>query len=258
MGKASMLNPLKSIRIRNEDAEMDAVKAQDSHTMLRFALSGFVKLQGSGFIWDIAAYGKVFEGIEFVPFVINVKCDTEEGDILCGKFTVRTSNVKHICRYCHCPTEDADNPNARYPLKKPKDIQKLVNRGDVEGLKAISQQCIQNAWYKVKFHAANDCGIHHACPSEMLHAILLGVFKYARGTFFLYMGEESRLAEDINGLAQMYGKLLSHQSDCDLPHTNFAKGIQKGKLMAKQFRGVLLIMAAVLRSSMGRERGNYY
>ena len=239
----------------NSDAEdmEDAVKAQDFHTMLSFALKSFVALQETGFVWDVAAYGKVFQNVEFVPFVVNVNCDSEEGDLLCGKYTVRTKNVKHICRYCHCPTEKADNPMATYPMKTQKGIQRLVERGDLEGLRQISQQNIQNAWYKVRFHAANDRGIHGACPSEMLHAILLGVFKYARDIFFIHMGEESKLAEDINGLAQQYGKLLTHQSDWDLPHTNFAKGIQKGKLMAKQYRGVLLIMAAVLRSTMGRD-----
>ena len=47
----------------------------------------------------------------------------------------------------------------------------------------------------------------------------------------------------------MHGKLMSRQSDRTLPGTNFAKGIMEGKVMAKDFRGVLLIMAAVLRST---------
>ena len=236
----------------SSDEEEEAVKAQDFHTMLSFALSSFVKLQETGFKWNKAAYGKIFPGIKFIPIVINVKCDTEEGDLNCGKYTVRTRNVKHVCRYCHCPTEEADDPNARYKLKTQTEIEKLVTNRNMERLKQISQQYIKNAWYKVRFHVANDRGIHGACPSEMLHAILLGIFKYCRNIFFLHMGEESKLAEDINGLAQMYGKLLTHQSDRDLPYTNFAKGIQRGKLMAKQFRGVLLVMAATIRSSLGR------
>ena len=121
------------------------------------------------------------------------------------------------------------------------------------GLKKISQQSIQNAWYDVAFHEANSCGIHHACPSEKLHAIQLGIFKYIREIFFVHMGKSSLLAEDINGLATIYGKQLTRQSDRDFPNTNFAKGIQKGKLMARDFRGVLLIMAAVLRSTQGRK-----
>ena len=144
----------------DEDNDTEVVKAQDFHSMLSFALKSLVKLQETGFIWDVAAHGKLFKGIEFVPFEINVNCDSEEGDPLCGKFTVRTSNVKHICRYCHCPTCDADNPNARYKMKTPEEIQRLVDCGDLEALREMSQQNIQNAWYPVWFHAANNRRIH--------------------------------------------------------------------------------------------------
>ena len=92
--------------------------------MLSFALQSFVDLQESGMIWDLAVYGRVHELIEFVPFVVNVNCDGEEGDVLCGKHTVRTGNVKHICRYCHCPTNQADNVMAKFPMKKQKQIQR--------------------------------------------------------------------------------------------------------------------------------------
>ena len=230
-----------------------AVKAQDFHTMLSTILESFVELQRTGFVWDLAYKGKVYKNIEFVIFVPFVKCDTEEADILCGKYTCRTGNVKHVCRYCHCPVTEADNPRANHKLKTKAEIEKLVRHGDVEGLKRISQQNIENAWYDVAFHDANNAGIHGACPSEKLHAILLGIFKYLREIFFTDMGKSSTLAEEINGLATMYGKLLSRQSERDLPNTNFAKGIQKGKLMARDYRGVLLIMATVLRSTLGRK-----
>jgi len=236
-----------------DEAADGAVKAQDFHTMLKAILESFVELQRTGFVWDLVYRGKVYRDIEFVIFVPFVKCDTEEADVLCGKYTVRTQNVKHVCRYCHCPTGDADNPLAKYPLKTQAEIQNLVNNARFDRLQAISQQYIQNAWYDVTFHAANYCGIHGATPSEKLHAIQLGIFKYLREIFFVHMGKSSQLAENINGLATMYGKLLTHQSERDLPNTNFAKGIQKGKLMARDFRGVLLIMAAVLRSTSGRK-----
>ena len=142
----------------DEDTE-PAVKAQDFHTMLSFALKSLVELQETGFIWDTAAYGNLYKGLEFVIFVLNVKCDTEEGDLLCGKYLVRTGNVANICRYCECPTADADNPRAQYAFKTPKSIEKLINKGNLEGLKQISQQNIKNAWYKVRFHTANDRGI---------------------------------------------------------------------------------------------------
>ena len=237
----------------DDESEDGAVKAQDFHTMLKTILASFVELQRTGFIWDLVYKGKLYRGVEFVIFVPFVKCDTEEAEVLCGKYTVRTKNVKHVCRYCHCPTSEADNPLAKYRLKTQPEIQNMVERGQLDRLQQISQQYIENAWYDVSFHKANDAGIHGACPSEKLHAIQLGVFKYLREIFFVHMGKTSQLAETINGLATMYGKLLTRQSERDLPNTNFAKGIQKGKLMARDFRGVLLIMAAVLRSKKGRE-----
>ncbi len=239
--------------IEEEEDEDGVVKAQDFHTMLSVILESFVELQRTGMLWNLKYKGKLYHSTELVIFVPYVKCDTEEADLLCGKYLTRTINVKHICRYCHCPTNEADDPRAKYPPKSQPAIQKLVENRKLKRLQAISQQYIQNAWYDVAFHGANDRGIHGACPSEMLHAILLGIFKYLRDIFFTYMGKQSQLAEDINGLAKTYGKGFTHQSDRDFPSTNFSKGIQKGKLMAKEYRGVLLIMAAVLRSTLGRK-----
>ncbi len=238
----------------NDDEDKDTeVKAQDFHTMLAAILESFVELQRTGFRFDLVYKGKMYKDVEIVLFVPYVKCDTEEGDLLCGKYLCRTKNVKHVCRYCHCPMGKSDDPRARYKLKTQPEIQNLVEKGELAKLQAISQQHINNAWYKVTFHQANKCGIHGACPSEMLHALLLGMFKYLRDTFFTTMGATSLLADDINGLATKYGKLLSRQSDRDFPVTNFTQGIARGKLMATHYRGVLLVIAAVLRSTMGRE-----
>ena len=84
----------------------------------------------------------------------------------------------------------------------------------------------------------------------MLHAILLGMFKYMKECFFLQIGETSLLAQEINALAEQYGELLACQSNCNMPKTKFSKGIHgKGKIMVKEYTGVLLLMATVLHSS---------
>ena len=69
----------------------------------------------------------------------------------------------------------------------------------------------------------------------MLHAMQLGIFKYARDIFFEFLGDTAQVAYEINGLARIYGKLLSHQSDRSLPATNFSWEIKEGKLMAKDY-----------------------
>ena len=195
----------------------------------------------------------MYRNIEFVIFVAFVKCDTAEADVLCGKYQCRNKHVKHICRYCHCPMSQAGNYKESWARKEQAPIQKLVEKGKLDRLKAMSQQYIQNAWYDVQFHYANKMGIHGACPSEMLHAVLLGIFKYLREIFFKYMGDASNLSKKINGLAQQYGQEFTRQSDRRFPKTSFSNDIAKGKLMGTEYRGVLLIMAAVLRSTNGRE-----
>ena len=230
-----------------------AAKAQDLHSMLRVALKSLVNLQKTGFVWDLVCKNRKCKDLEFIPCISFAKCDTEEGRLLCGKYLARTKDVAHLCRYCHCPTDEADSPHAKYPYKTQPQIEKLVKNGDLDGLQRISQQMIKNAFYVVRFHQANARGIHGATPSEMLHALLLGIFKYLRDIFFDRSGKTTQLSEDIDALAKLYGERFGRQSERDLPQTNFNKGIRKGKLMAKQCRGVLLLLAAVLASTKGRQ-----
>ena len=236
-----------------QDATKQVNKAQDFHTMLACLLESFLDVQKNGFIWDLRYRGQTYKNVEFVPFVIFIKCDTDEADLLCGSYKSRGAGVAQLCRYCLCPTQESDLVNAKFPFKTVEMISLFIETNDQAGLKKMSQQLIQNAWYKVRFHPYNRQGVHGACPSEMLHALLLGVFKYTRDCFFEQIGPTSQLADEINALAQKYGEAFARQSERDMPKCKFKEGIRKGKLMAKEFRGILLVIAAVLRSSKGRE-----
>jgi hypothetical protein len=233
--------------------ENPVCKAQDFHTLLSELLAGFVELQNTGFVFDLFYKGKLHKDIEFIPFVPFFKCDTDEADKLCGAYTSRGRFVAHLCRYCHCPTNESDDPKADYCKKTADEIQELVDNEDIDGLRAISQHPIQNAMYSLRFGLHNDQSIHGATPMDMLHALLLGIFKYIRDCFFEQIGPTSKAAGEIDALAREYGVLLTRQSDRDKPKTKFGGGIRKGKLTAKEFPGVLLCMAIILRSTKGRE-----
>ena len=240
----------------NDEGNLEEAKAQkhqDLHTMLATVLEDFIKIQNGGFLFDLYYCRFLYKNIEFIPFVPFIKCDTDEADKLCGAYSCRTGGVKQLCRYCYCPTEKSDRPLADFPFKTMADIQALIDAEDFEGLKAISQQYIDNATYKLRFGMHNDRGVHGACPMEMLHALLLGIFKYIRDCFFDQIGPTSVTADDINALAKEYGDLLHRQSERDIPKTKFAGGIRKGKLMAKEYPGILLCMAALLRSTQGKK-----
>ena len=196
-------------------------------------------------------HGKEYEGIEFVPFVVFIKCDTKEADLLAGSYSSRTGNVQQLCRYCTCPTQNSDDPMADFPPKTVPMIGKLVAERNLSALKDLSQHPIDNACYKLRFGSHNTHGVHGACPLEMLHALLLGVFKYIRDCFFEQLGKDSKVADEINALIALYGDFYSHQSDRNMPKTKFSSGIQQGKLMAKEYTGVLLLIATTLFTTKG-------
>ena len=229
-------------------------KAQDFHAQIECILASYLDTQSTGMMWDLPYRGRLYKDLELVFFSIMVKCDTDEAELLCGKYRVRSQNVSNLCRYCTCPNEKTDDPRADYPLKTVTMIDTLVRAKDYAGLQKLLQQYIHNAWYKVEFSPINDRGIHGACPSEMLHALLLGIFKYVRENFFIQVGKDTPLGMEIDGLATQYGSLFGRQSERDIPKCKFANGIRLGgKLMAKEYRGVLLLMAVVLRSTEGQK-----
>ena len=235
------------------DITEDACKAQDFHTMLESLLFSYLEVQTNGFIWDLRYRGKTYRNIEFVPFIMFIKADTQEADLLCGSYTSRGKDVAQLCRNCTCPTMESDHVLAEYPKKTVKMIQDLVDAKNLKGLQRLSQQNIRNAFYKVRFSPYNRQGIHGSCPSEMLHALLLGIFSYTRDCFFDQIGRTSKLAASINGLAKQYGDFFQRQSERGGPKCHFKKGITKGKTTAKEFVGIMLIIAAILRSSEGRK-----
>lgn len=228
---------------------------QDFHAMMSCILEDFISLQETGFIWDHhnPGTGEDTNDIHFKLFVPYLRVDGKEGDIACAKYGQRYS-AQQICRQCHVPLQEADNHMAKYPLKTVTEIKKLIDAKDYGGLQQISQTYLQNAFYDVRFSMGNDYGIHGACPTEMLHAFLLGTFKYIRDIFFEMVGDSSDRAKSINALSQVYGGMFAHQSDRTMPNTAFGKGIHKpGKLMAKDYRGALLIILVIVRCTKGRK-----
>lgn len=236
-----------------------AVKPQDFHTILSSILEPYLNMQEEdGFLWDLSYGGKLHENVHFVPYVHMLKCDTEEADLLAGKYLSRNKNVKQLCRCCVCPTSESDNPHAIHARKTQTMIKQLIDDRNMQALSDLSQHCIRNAWYPIRFgaHSKADVveGIHGSCPFEMLHHLLLGIFKYVRDSFFEQIGTSNPTAKSIIALASKYGDLFSRQSDRDMPITKFPCGIhQKGMMTGKKYSGLLLVMATVLRSSQGSE-----
>lgn len=226
----------------NEDKTVE--EAKDMHHILSIVLESFKELQKTGMKWTFMYKGKKYENIT-LKFIVNfVKCDTDEADKLCGHYRSR-GKVKSICRYCTVATEDCAQVLNHSPHRTIKMIKRLVERNDLQRLKELSQHPIHNAFNDIRFGLQNKRGIYGATPVEMLHGLLLGIFKYTRECFFEQIGPESQAASEIDGLCKLYGSLFGHQSDRDLPNTNFANGIKSGG-MPMWFLFVVLMIALYL------------
>ena len=226
---------------------------QDWHAMVSVIIADLVDLCDTGFMWDHPFKGQSYENIHYKVFIPFIRCDNKEADTMCGRYQQR-STTNQICRYCHVLTRKADQHCTVIKFKTKTEIQKLVQKEDLPKLKALSQNHLINAFYSLRFSSANDRSIHGACPADMLHTILLGLLRYTRLIFYEMVGPTSEKSKLIDALAKIYCREFTRQSDRSLPNTNFSKGIRGGgKLMAKECRGIILVMLAVFRSSKGRE-----
>lgn len=197
----------------------------DYHHILSIILKSFKDLQESGMKWTFRHRGKIYKDITLKFVVAFVKCDTDEADKLCGHYQSR-GGVSSLCRYCTVPTADCDKVLINAKPKTVPMIKKLVQQNNLVALKELSQKPINNVFYELQFGFHNNQGIHGACPMEMLHALLLGIYKCVREAFFAQIGPTSMKATEIDGLAKLYGSLFARQSDRDLPKTNFPNGIK--------------------------------
>ena len=194
-------------------AEDEVDKAADYHAILEVLLDSVKALMNEGMVVDLQYKGKLYKDVELVFFVPFVKCDGDEGDKLCLSYRSRGKHIKQLCRYCQCPNEDTDDPQAKHPYKTEPQIRSLFEKGKAQKLKSLSQVNAKNAFHGLRFGLHNKRGIHGSCPWELLHAVLLGIDKYARDCFFDQMGKTSATAEEINSLSKLIGTLLSRQSD---------------------------------------------
>ena len=233
-----------------KEPKIKSCNAQDLHAMIDKMLESYREVE-QGIEWDLRYQGTTHQ-VTFIPFVLFIKGDSVEHDKHCGSYTSRTSVISQLCRYCCCPNEETDEPYRRDTRKTQQMVQDLVDKHDFAGLQGLSQQYIDNAWYKVGFGLHNDYGVHGASPLEILHWLQIGKYGKLRDMFFVQSGKSSQLSLKLNALAKAVGRVFKRQSDRDLPRTNFSKGLRKGKLMAHEMSGLLLVLIATIRCTEGR------
>ena len=116
-----------------------------------------------------------------LPVLFNIR-DTEGHDRLIGRYGNR-SNTKCICRHCDISFDDSDDPYAEFKLFTQKQIQRLIDKDDVEALREISMHCLDNAWKDIIFCDPKH-GLLGACCGEVLHVLQHGMYPYVLEVLF--------------------------------------------------------------------------
>jgi ribosomal protein L40E len=102
--------------------------------------------------------------------------DTESHDQLCRRYNSRGSGVAQLCRHCNTPRNQTDNVDYDWEHILPEQVQSVIDANDKEGLKALSQHPIQNAFYEGICLGGNPRGIHGISPGEPLHVLITVIF----------------------------------------------------------------------------------
>jgi hypothetical protein len=120
------------------------------HMQIAFILSasGFISLQDSGFKWMLH-YKHAIHNVVFHPYVPFVIGDTDGHNFLCEHYTERFAKIKQLCRACECPKEMTGYSESDFHHRKPAHIGGLVNAGDTESLRVLSQNYINSGFNKL-------------------------------------------------------------------------------------------------------------
>ena len=137
---------------------------QDFHVQLRTILSSCLGIDNDdGMHWDMVWEGTMVH-LHLVFFIMVFKVDGKEGDKLCLQYTSKGVGVKSLCRMCTCPADKSDEAYRDDPMKTQAMIQGLVESGNTERLKQLSQQCVENTLHSFRFGSQDGGGVHTATP----------------------------------------------------------------------------------------------
>ena len=200
-----------------------------------------------------------------VAFVIG---DTELHDKLCGRYGSHSNKTAYACRHCNCRTEDVVNIDAQDSTRLwiPDDFCVLTHGMQSNHWKEVSHHPIINAFDCVNF-GSNPHKIHFATPGECLHMHQLGVAKRAIEVFKDMIqkkpdndsrkGHRDQAYYEISRISQIYGIMLTRQSDRSFPRTKFTSAIlEDSRKNGKDYLGVIVCVVLTLLTNSAKSMLN--
>ena len=164
--------------------------------------------------------------LRMIPIIGPIIDDHEGHDKLVSRYNT-WGKCQNLCRYCDVPFESVDNPFVTGKYTKQKVIVKLHTGNEKLARKKLGNiyhhYVPHNAFYGLDM-GGDTRGIHGICPAEILHTVRLGIFKYAV-KYVIEDNKSSLFKTQLNAFSQQVALACSHQSDRDVPRTQFISGI---------------------------------
>ena len=217
--------------------------------------------QQGGLKWHLHYHGKLYKlCLKFA--ILFLSGDNEGQHKFCGKYMPKTAQVSRICRTCNIPNEHTGDPHYKWRYYKMSELQKWVDKNDLDSLKDNSFHPVNNAFFSLPL-CCSDRGILGLTPFDSLHTVKHGMIQMAieqlvaqkkqkKNASSLSAAEKNLQKRNcvfsdsqkkvVDELSKFYGRTLTHQSDCNLPRTFFPQGIcSNTKKAGHEQQGVLLL-----------------
>lgn len=232
-----------------------ASNLRDYHRILSAIFESVKIVQEMGGFHFNLYYQNRFHQMVMKPVIGPIIGDNEGQDKLVARFQT-FGKCKRLCRYCDISFENSDDPSFPFEYIEQNDIVKLLHIQDekesTSALKEISYHYVPNNVFHTLDMGGDPRGIHGICPAEVLHTLRLGIFKYAVQCLIqeeLYDSKQKL----FDSLVKKISISCSHQSDRDVPRTNFQTGISSfTKITGNECSGVVLVVTMCLLCTDGK------
>ena len=225
-------------------------KLNDFHHVLKFLMRDCVKLEQTGFDFDLNLGNNRIFKVVFKPLTQLVLGDCKGADILCARFGSHRK-TKGICRDCDCPSNEASssvhqcNFLDRYSMKAK----------TAEQLKLMSfWKIASNAFDFVNKHVPDVWGVFGITPPEILHLFYIGLCVYLCQGFIFQRSGAMRKYLDASAISLYTNN--KRQSLRGMPHlAAYRNGFVTDVAMTtgkEKFAKVFLLYLFLMKTDIAR------
>jgi hypothetical protein len=234
-------------------------KSSRYHRMMKALLASHVAVQRQGGVQDVTVELGTFrkEHVNIKVPVAMIIGDMQGGDKHCGSKIGYSKDLARLCRQCNIAGDESGDPLVKCGKMSMVKIRQYVLDGEVDILKAISQNNVYSAWFDVCFGGCPRGIFSAAMPVEALHALEAGLMRDV--TLILYKVDlKSSICGQLDILVGALCYLdrqhfMSSGGTKTMPRMLFKDGVTSlANLPSSHVVGVLLTIVAVSLTDDGK------